>query len=180
VLVSVERWSDRVRLLPRGPWRESPAALRRADVVVCVRKTAVESASARLAESLRVLSGRLVMRAFLRASAWQRSGRPAGPPEGDVLMVAGLADPELFAAGVRATGIDVGTELTFGDHHEYDANDAARIIRASAGRPVVTSAKDWIKLSRLIDPDRLWVLTQEMIIEEGEALLDAALARVLP
>ncbi|MBW3631289.1 MAG: tetraacyldisaccharide 4'-kinase, partial [Gemmatimonadetes bacterium] len=34
VLVSSESWTDRRRLLPRGPWRESITALRRAGVVV--------------------------------------------------------------------------------------------------------------------------------------------------
>ena len=40
VLVPVEGWEPRPRLVPRGPWREGPRALGRADVIVLTRKSA--------------------------------------------------------------------------------------------------------------------------------------------
>src|SRR5687768_4648197 len=40
VLVPVEGWEPRARLVPRGPWRERPRALGRADVIVLTRKSA--------------------------------------------------------------------------------------------------------------------------------------------
>lgn len=179
VLISAERWSDTVRLLPRGAWREPPAALERADVIVCVRKTAGAEEAVSVARALASVSGRPVMRVHLRATGWQRDGTPASAPTGACLLVAGLADPGLFVTNARDAGAQVTTELLFPDHHEYDAADAARIRAAAAGRTVITSAKDWVKLRGRLDATQVLVLTQEVVIEEGEPLLDAALERVL-
>jgi tetraacyldisaccharide 4'-kinase len=179
VLVAVERWSEATRLLPRGAWRESSTALQRAGLVVCVRKTPAVEASTRLAAALRRGTGRPVMRMHLHASAWRQGDVPAAAPAGSCLLVAGVADPTLFAANVRAAGADVSTQLLFPDHCEYGAADVQRIVASAAGRAVVTSAKDWVKLRGRIDATRTWVLTQDLEIEEGEALLDAALDRVL-
>lgn len=179
VLVSVERWSGTARLLPRGGWRERPDALRRAGLVVCVRKTAAVAESLKLAADLRVTSGRPVMRVHLRASGWQQAGAPASPPVGPCVIVAGLADPSLFAANARTAGAQVSAEVTFPDHHDYDAADVARIRAAAAGRPLVTSAKDWVKLRDRLDTAQMWVLTQDLVVDDGEDLLDIALDRVL-
>lgn len=179
VLVSVERWSGAQRLLPRGAWREPPAALMRAGIVVCVRRTPADEVSTALAASLRDATGRPVMRAHLHASGWLHERVPAAPPSGACVLAAGLADVGLFATNARAAGAAVSTQLTFPDHHEYDDADAERIRQVAAGRPVVTSAKDWVKLRHRLDSTQVWVLTQEVVIEEGGELLDAALDRVL-
>ena len=179
VLISVERWSDTMRLLPRGAWREPPAALERADVIVCVRKTAAVAEAVSVARAVAERFDRPVMRVQLHAAGWQREGAPAGAPTGPCLLVAGLADPGLFVTNARDAGAQVTTELLFPDHHEYDDADAARIRAAAAGRTIITSAKDWVKLRGRIDTAQALVLTQEVVIEEGEPLLEAALGRVL-
>ena len=179
VLISVERWSRAARLLPRGGWREPPAALGRAGLVVCVRRTPVMEASVELAASVRETSGRPVMRVHLRASAWQQAGAPVAAPDDACVLVAALADPSLFAANARAAGARVTEELTFPDHHDYDAADVARILTTAAGRPIVTSAKDWVKLRARVQAEQAWVLVQDLIVEEGEELLDRALTSVL-
>ena len=179
VLVSVERWSAAARLLPRGPWREPAAALDRAGMIVCVRRTAVETESQQLAHALHRLTSRPVVRVHLSATHWLRDGAPARPSGGPALAAIGLADPALFIANARAAGAHITSELLFADHHEYDAADAAHIQGAAAGRPVVTSAKDWVKLRQWLDPAQCLVLVQELIVEEGESLLDAALDSVL-
>jgi tetraacyldisaccharide 4'-kinase len=85
----------------------------------------------------------------------------------------------MFVANVRATGVDVSTVITFPDHHEYSDADVERMRTAAAGRAIVTSAKDWVKLRGRLSHERTWILTQELVFEDGEALLDAALSRVL-
>ncbi|HEX2165600.1 MAG TPA: tetraacyldisaccharide 4'-kinase [Longimicrobiales bacterium] len=174
VLISVERWSGAARLLPRGAWREPPAALRRAGLVVCVRKTAVEAESAELASAIGRATGQAVMRVYLHASAWRQGDAPSSAPPEQCVIAVGLADHGLFVANARAAGAAVGAELIFPDHHEYDAADVDRIRAAAAGRPVVTSAKDWVKLRGRMDAAQTWVLTQELVVEDGGALLDAA------
>src|SRR5690606_7983757 len=48
VLVAAETWTRHARLLPRGPYREPPRSLRRADVVVVTRRTASAEQAARV------------------------------------------------------------------------------------------------------------------------------------
>ncbi|MGH7448786.1 MAG: tetraacyldisaccharide 4'-kinase, partial [Longimicrobiales bacterium] len=156
-----------------------PAALGRAGLLVCIRKTPVEEESLRVAALLRRLADRPVLRAHLRASGWQQGGTAVAAPPDPGVLVAGLADPALFAANARAAGAAFGTELLFPDHHAYGPADVRRIRAAAAGRAVITSAKDWVKLRETLDPAQTWVLTQTLVIEEGGSLLDAALGRVL-
>jgi tetraacyldisaccharide 4'-kinase len=177
VLVSVDRWSRVRRLLPRGPWREPATALTRAHLIVAVRKAADADRAELAARELASVSGRPVVRAWLRADRWQRAGESVAAPDEPVALVAGVADPAAFAANARAAGARIETEMIFPDHHAYSASDTARI--RAADRPIVTTAKDWIKLRHDIDPGLAWVLAQTVVIEAGHEELDAALARVL-
>ncbi|HET9985272.1 MAG TPA: tetraacyldisaccharide 4'-kinase [Longimicrobiales bacterium] len=206
VLVAAERWSARPRLLPRGPWREAPAALVRADVVVVTRRTATpEAAAAVAAEVRRFAPGAVPAVVALRAAGWLRwrGGAPAGPGPGRVepdprrrpapdgaeagapaaavgaprgVAVSGIAEPGAFLAQARASGAVLTASLEFRDHHEYTARDAERIVAAAAGAAVLTTAKDAVKLEPLLPGVELWVLEQEVVVEAGAADLASALA----
>jgi tetraacyldisaccharide 4'-kinase len=179
VLVAAEQAGRSERLLPRGPWREPALALRRADLIVVTRKTAPAQAARQLAGELGARAACPVAVVHLRASGWQRAGTASPPPAGAALAVAAIAEPALFADSARLAGATVADVLVFPDHHRYTAADAARIRAAAGDRPVVTTEKDWIKLDRLLNPDHVWVLVQEVLVEYGRAAVDAALARVL-
>jgi tetraacyldisaccharide 4'-kinase len=183
VLVPVEGWSLRRRLLPRGPWREDATALRRAQVVVLTRKSAPEETSARLAAEIRTAAGRPVVECWLAPGALvplHPSGPEGGPPVGAaVLAVAALADPAPFAEHLRGRGYDV--ELAaFPDHHPYDPEDAARLLRRAGERPMVMTLKDAVKLKTLLPAGHpAYVLPQTVRITSGGELLDAALRRAV-
>ena len=172
VLVPAEMWTPRPRLLPRGPYREPATSLGRGHVLLVTRKTA--SAADAEAVSLRVRphTGRtpVIAVASIRPSGWRSCGERVNPPS-EAVLVAGIAQPELFAANVRDGGVKVFDTLWFPDHHEYDARDAERIYRAAGRLPIITTAKDALKLETLIACERLWVLEQEVRIEAGEAEL---------
>jgi tetraacyldisaccharide 4'-kinase len=180
VLVAAERGLDRVRLLPRGPWREPRSALRRADVVVLTCRTDADGA-ATLVDALRPLTGRPVVLAHIAPAGWLHDGAAAGPPPAPALAVAGVAEPDIFARSARLAGADVARLLEFPDHHAYDAADAARIRDAAAGAPIVTTEKDWMKLAGLLPAGDVWLLTQEVRILDGAdrlaALLDGIATR---
>jgi tetraacyldisaccharide 4'-kinase len=179
VLISVERFGTAHRLLPRGPWREPAAALERAGVVVSVRRTADAKTTAAAVSRLERLAHRSIMRVHLRAERWQHDGGVAPPPDSAAVLVAGIAEPTLFAQNARAAGAAIATELMFPDHHVYTGEDVTLIEAAALGRAVVTTAKDWVKLRTALDPSQVWVLEQDVHIEEGESLIDDALDRVL-
>lgn len=177
VLVATESWTARERLLPRGQWREPRAALARAGAVVVTRKTASQAAAQRVAmEAAGLAGGAVVARVHLRPAGWRVGGvLRRGGPAGKVVAVSGVADPEHFFANACQAGADVAERLVFGDHHAYTRADLARIVEVADGRPIVTTAKDAVKL-RDLDPElELWVLDQDVVVEEGHEALSAAL-----
>ena len=134
--------------LPRGPYREPPAALRRADWVIVTRRVAsaataglVEAAARAAAPQARIARARLVAR------GWQDlEGHPAEAPPGDVLAVAGVAGPEAFSVLLGRALEGCVELLPYADHHRYGLVDVERIGQRAAGRTVVVTEKDAVKL----------------------------------
>ncbi|MBV9774549.1 MAG: tetraacyldisaccharide 4'-kinase [Gemmatimonadetes bacterium] len=180
VLVPVEGWSARRRLLPRGPWRESAGALRRARVVVVTRKSADTEAGERVAREVRALApAAAVVECWIAPTELVPIHGEADPgPEprgGAVLAVAALADPAPFAANLRARGFEV--ELAaFPDHHAFTPDEAAALARRAGDRPIVMTHKDAVKL-RLLLPSTspAWMLRQAVRFTSGEDALERAL-----
>jgi tetraacyldisaccharide 4'-kinase len=179
VLVASESWTRTPRLLPRGPWREQPGALRRATLLAVTRRTATPERADAVRAELREWSDAPTLRLGLRPSGWERDGALADPPPGWALAVAAVADPAAFAANAESAGARVHDLLRFPDHHDFDAADARRIMAAAVQGKIVTTEKDWIKLRKLLPPGTAWVLRQSVALEAGGDMLAASLARVL-
>jgi len=179
VLVAAETWDGPRRLLPRGPWRERGAALRRADLIVVTRKTADATRAAGVASAVRKVSGgRTCCVAVLMPDGWRALAAAAGVPEGPCLAVAGVAAPDRFIENARSAGADIVAAVLFGDHHDYTAADGARIVREAAGRAIVTTEKDATKLHALVSGAPLWALQQAVGIETGADALAESLDRI--
>lgn len=179
VLISAEHWPGRRRLLPRGPWRESARALDRADVIVCTHKIATAAAAAHVAAELAARVPVPVVTVHLRADGWVHGDAPAEAPPKPALLVAALAWPAIFAGDAAAAGADVAETMLFPDHHAYTERDAAAILGRAAGRPIIMTEKDWVKLEGLLDARAVWLLRQTVVPEHGLGPFDAALDRVL-
>jgi len=179
VLVSVERWGHATRVLPRGPLREPTEALARADLIVCTRKTASAEETHRVLHAVKAAANRATVSVHLSASVWRHAAGTHDRPDGQAVLVAGIAEPAMFEESARAAGADVAQRLLFPDHHEYTAADAARIRATARERAIVTTEKDWTKLDRFLDRSQVWLLTQTVIPEEGGALLQAALEKAV-
>jgi tetraacyldisaccharide 4'-kinase len=177
VLVPVETPS--AHLLPRGPLREPPRALVRAHAVVVTRKTATPSQAAELAAHIREEYGTFCAVAALLPAGLHHAAGDDTPPRGKAVVVAAVARPDLLLQHVRAQGIDVVKLLAYPDHHEYTDRDREHIRRIARGLPIITTAKDAVKLLSLFAPIELWVLGQEVVIEQGRAELLAMIERVL-
>jgi len=170
-----------VRLLPRGPYREPLASLRRAGVLILTRRSAPPSALDRLEGLVRRVAPDLPrVRMLLRPAGWQYpDGRPAPSPTGPVVALAGVAGPQAFAALVgRCTGAAVEL-VDFGDHHNFTTEEVASVLRAAGDRPVVTTEKDAVRLPPGVPgADAIRVLVLEVVVEEGEDALREALVAV--
>lgn len=181
VLVAAETWSRHARLLPRGPYREPPDSLRRADVVVVTRRTAPVDVATRVEVDVGRISGRRTARVFLRATGWLRPDGSAreGRPQGAAIGVAGIARPDDFFDHAEEWGADLVDAIAFPDHHSYSEAEAREIERLADGGPIVTTAKDVVKLGPLMPGADLWILEQTVSFESGRAWVLRALEEVV-
>lgn len=176
-------------LLPAGPNREPPCALRRAGLVWLSR---VDQAEASAVDALRALARDATGREPVEsrhAPADVLDGRlersfGLGALRGvRVELVSGIARPGAFRRTVEGLGGEVVAEHRFPDHHRFSSADLAPILAgAEGGALVVTTEKDAVRLA----PEdaahaRLRVVRIDAeIVRGGDALdaaLDAALAR---
>ncbi len=137
----------RVRLLPRGPFREPFKSLRRAGVVVLTKKGTEDSVEAVRFSVEPHLREAPVTVAFVPTGWTTLKGEEADGPPGDYLAVAGIGDPDSFSRVLRDETGRPGDLLPFPDHHPYSWRDVQTLLDLSGGRTVVTTEKDAIRLA---------------------------------
>lgn len=176
------------RLLPRGPLREAPAALARADL--CWLSKVDEGggdsveAAARLAHAQ---TGAWPIRSRYRVAGLFRADlkSPVGAHEGrgaPVFLFAGLARPTSFTKSVASLGLEIAGQVNFADHRHFTRRELGALFRAAeqaGARHLICTEKDAVRLPASLRRDpRLWVLRIEVEILEGEDRLEAALDRL--
>jgi tetraacyldisaccharide 4'-kinase len=187
VLISADRWTDDVKLLPAGPWREPLTAARRADLLIVTRKAAASREVDRVHEELARVAPRVPrVSVALEADDLVRVGGderlpPAALAGQRVIAVSAIGDPSAFTRQLEAHGAAV-TPVAYRDHHDFSRSDVAEVIRVVSGAAmVVCTLKDAVKLRdrwpREAPP--LWYVSQRVVVERGvggiERLLEAAL-----
>ncbi|MEP6991103.1 MAG: tetraacyldisaccharide 4'-kinase [bacterium] len=187
VLVSAERWRDDLRLLPAGPLREPVHALRRADVLVVTRKSAVHADALRIGNRLRghyphldLAVCHLALGALVDALTGEE--RPLSWLAGrHATAAAAIGEPAAFFAQLTAAGAQLDAR-TFRDHHAFTPDDVARLTAAANRREgLICTLKDAVKLAPRWPAAAapLWYVSQIAVIERGDAELDRALVAVL-
>jgi len=188
VLVSADAWPARQRMLPAGPFREPPAALKRASVIVVTRKaaddamvSALESAVKRETPDVPVAVMRLSLSGLCAAGDNGAGNLPIGAIRGKrVAAVAAVGNPDAFFQQLENAGARV-TPLAFPDHHPFAPSDVAAILaRAESADYVISTLKDAVKLEPLWapSPSPLWYVSLAVTVERGDAVLDALLMRL--
>lgn len=148
-IVLVTRADLRDRRLPFGRLRSPVTALRDAHAVIV---DDVDPADAVALVERWIDAGRtrvFSLRRGLGPPVWIQppsGGSPPGEGAGPVLAVAGIAAPERFARSLEAGGWQVAELMGFADHHRYDRGDLERIASAAAGRLVITTEKDAVRM----------------------------------
>lgn len=179
-------------LLPRGPMREPPGSLARADVVLITKADQSLETVAALQEHVKRLAPQALVAMAVHepegvrdwhtddAVALERlNGRR-------VALLSSIGDPEGFEQTMAQLGASVVSHARFPDHHRYQRSEWTEILRAAfaaGAQAVVTTEKDVIRLR----PFRyeaapgdvpVWVLGIRMRVLSGEDELDARLAGV--
>jgi tetraacyldisaccharide 4'-kinase len=158
-------------VLPRGPLRESVAALSRASALVWTRAAPQDPPP----------PGRERLPAGLpqfRVAVAKLGLRPAGGGERAPLeklrgarvgLLAAIARPDRLARDLAELGAEICARRVFADHHGYRPADLAGL---DPGLLWVTTAKDAIK----IPPT--WAAPAELVVLEEDVLRDTALPLV--
>jgi tetraacyldisaccharide 4'-kinase len=188
VLVSADRWTGNVRLLPAGPWREPLESVRRATLVVVTRKAAsdlrvgeVHEQLARIAPAIPRVSVRLAPGDLVRADASGETLSVDALKGVTVRAILSIADPRAFVLQMQAKGATVDARI-FPDHHSFTLSE---IEGATAGLTpndlVICTLKDAVKLGplwpRLVPP--LWYVSQQVMVERGVGGLERVLDDVV-
>jgi tetraacyldisaccharide 4'-kinase len=187
VLVSADAWREPLRLLPAGPWREPLGALRRASAILVTRKAATAERAREVAARLAAaVPGVAIARLHLAPDELRRVGGDDAAPlvtlaGTRVLAIAAIGDPAAFAAQLTNAGAAV-TLRAYPDHHAFGRDDVGRLVAEGAEATcVVCTLKDAVKLGPLWPDDgpRLWYVSQRVVPEAGEELLERLLDDVL-
>jgi len=186
VLVSADRWTGDVRLLPAGPFREPLCALRRANVVLLTVKAASDARiqaaerAIRAATDSTVVTVDLTPSSFVDVGSQRREGTAAWRGR-RVLAVSGIGDPAAYLAQLTRLGL-TPEPMTFGDHHRFDDAGVRRVVTSAAGfEAVVCTLKDAVKLGPKWPSSAvpLWYLSQSVVPRDGADALDAVVQSVL-
>jgi tetraacyldisaccharide 4'-kinase len=186
LLLSAEQLMRPLRLLPAGPWREPLSAAGRADVLVITRKSAGSADAQRAREKLqRLMPGAPIATVHLAphalVSAVDDESLPLSHLRGaSVIAFAAIGEPGVFARQLEQLGARVSL-VAFRDHHAYSAADLRKLAsRVPADGFALCTLKDAVKVaSRWPASSRLWYVSQQLVVEQGEEHLERLLARVL-
>jgi len=170
------------RIIPAGMLREPLFALKRADIFLltrCERAGDIAPLKRKLAQinpRAGLLACRHSVSGFFPAAGVTSSMLDARAFSGsEVTVFSGIAVPESFEEGVRATGAHITAAYRFPDHYLYGRREIDGIIARSAGqgcRALITTEKDAARLFVLYDgkpPAELWVMRIELEFEGDDA-----------
>jgi len=135
-------------LLPRGPLREEPHALLRADMLL---RTGVAEKGEPLPVDLEHPSFRGIHKPTGIVSGKKGNIDPPETLRGQKIMAfSGIGSPEAFRRGLAALGAAVVSYRDFPDHHPYSDSDIAalrRLAAQSGASLLVTTEKDGVRLA---------------------------------
>lgn len=186
VLVSADRWTGDVRLLPSGPFREPLRSLERATLVLVTVKAAAEPRVRAAERAIRAVTNSTMVTVDLTPASFvavesQRTESLEAWRGRRVLAVSGIGDPNAFHSQLERIGL-LPTSLSFADHQSFDAISVDRIVKAANGLDaVVCTLKDAVKLGPLWPGSSapLWYLSQLVVPRDGAEALDEAVRSVL-
>lgn len=157
VLLNREKPFGNGFLLPRGPLREPPEALKRADVIFWKDRTSngcyPQYQEQGIGWFLPVISGYLKPKILISGNT--ENYLPLESIKGkNICAFAGIGAPEAFYETIKSLGGSVVVCLDYPDHYRYTAGDIDDIRRkssSSGAEIIVTTEKDGVRLSAFPD-----------------------------
>jgi tetraacyldisaccharide 4'-kinase len=170
-------------VLPAGPFREPRKNLRRADFLLTTADPIAWSKLIPKRLSAVTYSAKLSPVSLIGFGAKGLKEYPLTLLHGSkILTVTGVADPNRLYRILHQWDGEIVRTLEFPDHHFYTTGDWQEINRmARLVDLIITTEKDILKLTRFpFARDKLLALRLAMMVEGGEALVDAIVERIRP
>lgn len=174
-------------VIPRGPLRESPRALKRAD---CIVLTGTEPETVPVDGLRRIRTGFPgipVLTAAYRARDLSKNDETV-PVESminkKILAFCGLGNPESFRRSLEKHGAEIVAFVTFPDHFRYTESDVRKIrarAEAANAQMLITTEKDAVKLRAFPDFFReVFILRIRLEVSPAGALEKLIESRIRP
>jgi len=170
-------------VLPAGPFREPRKNLRRADFLLTTADHGAWSKLIPKRLSAVTYSANLTPVSLVGFGVNGLKEYPLTLLHGSkILTVTGVADPNRLYRFLHTWEGEIVRTLEFPDHHFYTTGDWQEINRmARLVDLIITTEKDILKLTRFpFARDKLLALRVAMMVEGGEALVDAIVERIRP
>lgn len=187
VLVSADDWTGNQRVLPAGPYREPPDALRRASLVIITRKAAddatvaaVERFVMQTAPGVPAAVARLELSDVVACGSPERKLEMRALRGKSVLAIAAIGNPRAFFRQLETCGARV-VQQEFTDHHSFTRAEIEKLAsRSSQFDYVLCTLKDAVKLGVEwpADASPLWYVSLSVNVDSGEAAIDEIFSRV--
>ena len=155
--------------LPSGPLRESPSALRSADMLVMHGEAAEKSIP--LPKDVTTHGMQLIPGTLYKLSDHSTAEDLPVLKHGRFHAIAGIGHPQRFFKLLHKQGFDI-IEHAFADHHVYSESD----LRFADSLPFITTEKDAIKLAHFKSAQTIWVLP---VVADLDAAFDATILEKL-
>ena len=160
-------------LLPTGNLRESRTGAKRADIVVitkCPKDLSLQQQKS-ITQQLQLKQGQLSFFTYIDFSkiAYSKSDSVEVTRliQEDFILVAGIAKPQSFFDHLKKEDTRC---LTFPDHHHFSPGDIELILKTAAGRSIITTEKDYVRLNGLLPERQLFYLPiQTAFLNHSEA-----------
>ncbi|MFH2055106.1 MAG: tetraacyldisaccharide 4'-kinase [bacterium] len=177
------------QLLPAGSLREGRGALRRSDLVLLTHCEAVTDAALdSLEHELSEYCGAdtiLWLRTELTGLRDLSTGTAIARNsllDKTFIAFSGLGNPTSFAALLRDSGLQLESELDYGDHYRYTETDVNHLLKLIADREsvhLVTTAKDAVKLPReRFQPNACLIAEIQLVFDSGAAIFESKIREV--
>jgi tetraacyldisaccharide 4'-kinase len=184
VLISADGFSDDIRTLPAGPYREPLSALTRATAVVVTTKAASPERLSHAVDRIQgAAAGKPVAVARLSLDKLIRETGPrqvldAGVVRNKtVLAIAAVGNPGAFFQQLTDLRALV-TEAPFADHHAFSIREIRDLASAAEAHDyVICTLKDAVKLGPMWPATArpLWYVSLAVAVERGSDALDRIL-----
>lgn len=170
--------------LPMGKLRESPSALKRADLILLTKitdngqKNWVVNKIRKHNQTAPVMMGRHKPRDLISLAGDKTLSLKT--LRGKIIIaLSGIGDPAYFLVTLKELGAMVAAHMTFLDHHCYSRKEIRQIeqkVLSEKAWGLVTTEKDAVRISHL-PRCSVWILRLDMVLIEGKQLWEKALER---